>query len=679
MVTEHDEVTSSVAASPTAAPPTAAPPSADPGPEGPVHRAPDVSRPADPARRALLLVPLVAIVVGLVVVLANLPRSDAVPLASSVPEAVVATRGDGYLVSSDELHERARLAAAGEEPYASAVTDLIDWANGAIDDVPEPVQPLVILGTDGPFVDDASRAYGLALAYGVTGDERYAEAAARTIRAWMDTTVSTADTCPDSGGCHTSLIIGRAGAGFAMAADLLDGSKAWSEDDVVALQDWMHKVLLPAVSHRPNNWGDAGTFLRVVAADYAGDTKEFDAAIARWRSLIDLIEPDGRIPEEVRRGTAGISYTHEALQYKVAVARIAERRGIDLWDYVGAKGGSLRGAIDRLAFYWFRPESWPDDPAAFTPSTGPLWELAYAHWQDARWVPIMLDDRPFGDRGHSAIRWTTLTNGIPIPTTIAGGPSASPTVGPSASPTPAPSPSPSAATSPSASTSAIGAVVPPVTGLSVRLRSPLGDRIPVTVRWDALPETVSDVEIQRSTGGGDWTSLDVASSGRSTRDALRPGAAVDYRVRAVVDGTAGAWSALDDVTVERVELSASGPDESGDWIPVRLGAYSSGTAVSTDERGATIRSDGTMREIAVVGPTGPTRGRMIIDVDGKRADVVELYSADYRPRVDLFGTRWAEPGAHKLRIEARPRDGRRTVAIDDLVILTSAVTAGSGS
>ena len=86
-----------------------------------------------------------------------------------------------------------------------------------------------------------------------------------------------------------------------------------------------------------------------------------------------------------------------------------------------------------------------------------------------------------------------------------------------------------------------------------------------------------------------------------------------------------------------------------------------------------------MRELAVVGPTGPTRGRMIIDVDGKRADVVELYATHYRPRVVLFEDRWSKPGVHEVRIEARARDGRRTVAIDDLVILSSAVTAGPGS
>jgi len=131
-------------------------------------------------------------------------------------------QGLGYLVSIDELRERGQLAAQGVDPYDSAVADLLEWANGAVDIKPSPLQPLVLQDTDNVFVDDAGRAYGLGLAYGLTGDERYAAASRRTIRAWVDQTSTTADTCPDSGGCGTSLIIGRAGAGFAMGAELLE-------------------------------------------------------------------------------------------------------------------------------------------------------------------------------------------------------------------------------------------------------------------------------------------------------------------------------------------------------------------------------------------------------------------------------------------------------------------------
>ena len=297
--------------------------------EGSAIARPAVPRPSDPVRRAILLTPIVAVVVGIVVVIANLPDGRAVMPGDgtpSIPSSAPVVGARGYLVSVDELRQRGELSEAGEEPYASAVADLLEWADGALDEDPEPTQPIIVVGTDNAFVDDARRAYGLGLAYVLSGEERYAAASRRTIRAWVDTATTTADTCHDHGGCHTSLILGRAGAGFAFGADLIEDSESWTDQDTADLRRWMGEVLLPAASERINNWGDAGTFLRVVAADYAGNQPEFERAIAKWRALVDLIEEDGRIPEETRRGSAGILYTQEALQYKLAVARIAERR-----------------------------------------------------------------------------------------------------------------------------------------------------------------------------------------------------------------------------------------------------------------------------------------------------------------------------------------------------------------
>jgi Alginate lyase len=621
--------------------------------------------PADLRRRALILTPFVAIAVGLAVGLANLPTGRPVTAGeSSQSPSAAAVAVSGYLVSLDELRRRGDLAAGGEEPYASAVTNLMEWADGAVTEAARPTQPLRIVGTDNEFVDDARRAYGLGLAYGLTGDERYAQAARRTIRTWMDVVTTTSDTCPDGGGCHTSLIIGRAGAGFAFGADLIAASEYWTTEDRGDLQAWMRNVLLPAVSHRPNNWGDAGTFLRVVAADYAGDQREFDLAIEKWRSLIDLIEPDGRIPEEVRRGAAGILYTQEALQYKVAVARIAERRGIDLWDYVGARGGSMRKAIDRLAYYWQRPNDWPDYEGPTVPSTGPLWEIAYAHWQDDRWLDILLDGRPYGDRGHSAIRWTTLTNGIPIEPLVAGAPSGSPvaTVRPSATASPTVTQAPG----------------PPISGLAVTLGSYLGNPLPVVIKWVAPEAAGASVELERFTGGA-WSATKIASDGLSARDSLRLGRATAYRVRVVVAGSAGPWTTLDRVAVERIEATSRTADLSGTWARVGYSGYSGGSALSTDARGAKVVWRGTTQSIAIVGPTGPTRGRMIVTVDGVRADDIDLRSSRFRARNVLFTTSWRDASVHELVIEARPSSGRRTVAIDDIVTLTSTFIAPQGS
>jgi len=669
MATEPDE--GQPAAAP-GRPPGRVESSAGPHADGkPPDRGP-TPRSAHTVRWVLLLSPILAVVVGIGVVLSSLPDGRAVPGAGGTASdgaasaGVVSTPSPGYLVSLDELRRRGEQAAAGEEPYASAVADLMNWADGAVDDVSRPVQPLVVEGTDNQFVDDARRAYGLGLAYGISADERYAEAARRTIRDWMDVAITTGDTCPDSGGCHTSLIIGRAGAGFAFGADLIASSAVWTDDDRVDLGAWMRNVILPAASERPNNWGDAGTFVRVVAADYAGDQAEFDRAIDKWRSLIDLIEPDGRIPEEVRRGDAGILYTQEALQYKLGVARIAERRGINLWDYVGAQGGSLRKAIDRLADYWYRPEDWPDYAQPRVPSTGPMWEIAYAHWKDPRWIDIMLDSRPYGDRGHSAIRWTTLTNGVPVEVIVAGGPSGSPMT----TPPPRPTPSPTATVAPTTL---------PITGLAVRIPAPLAGTLRIAITWDAPPQPGAAAELERSVDGGDWSALPIARDGHSASDALRPGQVNSYRVRATVAGSPGPWAELRDVAAERFEASIPSVERTGSWKNALFRGYSAGSALSTDTTGATLTWRGSTQSIVIVGPTGPTRGRMIITVDGVRADVVDLRSSRFRARNVLFTRSWSDAAVHEIVIEARPAGGRRTVAVDDIVTLTSTFIAPPGS
>ncbi len=87
---------------------------------------------------------------------------------------------------------------------------------------------------------------------------------------------------------------------------------------------------------------------------------------------------------------------------------IAQRRGIDLWSY-----GRFKQAVDYVAPYVLNPSSWPWSSGA-SASIHPLWEIAYQRWQNPAYKPIIQKRRPYGADGHSAERWTTLTNGIPF-------------------------------------------------------------------------------------------------------------------------------------------------------------------------------------------------------------------------------------------------------------------------
>lgn len=396
------------------------PPEPSDGPTGS-----SVPPPARPRHRRVLLAGAAAVAVAgalvLLVRLVNAPVPSASPTTSRELTGPVAWAPavSGLLADRAEIEQRVAWAHGGREPFATGLRDLLGFADKARLRDPRPSQPLNISGTGGPFVDDAAAAYGLAMAYVATGDATYADAASRYLMTWATTTRTTRNTCKDGGDCQTSLIISRNAPGFVFAADLIASSGVMTATDEATFRTWLRVVILPTASERDNNWGDAGTFMRIALTAYLGDAAGFDAAVARWRGMMDLVAADGHIPEEVRRESSGILYTQEALQYKVGASVIAARRGVDLWDYEGKAGGTLKGAIDYLVPYLHAPDRWPWNDHAKSPTPSPMWELVYAHWPDVPYADLLREGRPFSDDAHSAIRWTTMSNGIPFADDVA--------------------------------------------------------------------------------------------------------------------------------------------------------------------------------------------------------------------------------------------------------------------
>lgn len=70
------------------------------------------------------------------------------------------------------------------------------------------------------------------------------------------------------------------------------------------------------------------------------------------------IEPDGRLPHELER-TLSFSYSIKTLNSFFIAARLAEHVGIDLWNYEGPDGQSIRKGLDFLIPYCYEPEKWP--------------------------------------------------------------------------------------------------------------------------------------------------------------------------------------------------------------------------------------------------------------------------------------------------------------------------------
>lgn len=299
----------------------------------------------------------------------------------------------------------------GAPPAAAERKRLIEAADLVVDRSPSATETLEVSETSGAFVGDAQAAWTLALAGWIAGDERYRSAAARMVDAWVATTTRLAGACPDSGACSTSLMVSRAAPGLVFAVDVLRADDGYGERQHERFQRWLRAVILPAVSERDNNWGDAGTFLRAVVGAELDDQEELDAAANRWRERIDLIEPDGRIPEEIRRGDASLMYSQEALAYKVATADVLDRAGIDVWATKGKRGGTLETALALVAEGLARPEQWPGGEGDLrVPKPAGLWLIVTSRWDRPPFARLAAEALQRDGSGHSAILWTGVTH-----------------------------------------------------------------------------------------------------------------------------------------------------------------------------------------------------------------------------------------------------------------------------
>jgi hypothetical protein len=216
----------------------------------------------------------------------------------------------------------------------------------------------------------------LALAYYFKGEEKYADKAARLIRAWflspatrMNPNLEYAQAVP---GVNTGRGIGLIETAclprLVDAVGLLAGSKSWSPADQRDLQAWFGQFLNWMLESK-NGRDEAaaknnhGTYYDIQVISFALflDRRELASNIlqtARQKRLAAQIEPDGRQPQELAR-TKAWSYSIMNLKGLMSLAQLGERAGIDLWHYQTPDGRSLRQAIDFLIPFSANGQKWP--------------------------------------------------------------------------------------------------------------------------------------------------------------------------------------------------------------------------------------------------------------------------------------------------------------------------------
>ena len=107
----------------------------------------------------------------------------------------------------------------------------------------------------------------------------------------------------------------------------------------------------------------------------------------------------------------------------------------------------------------------------------------------------------------------------------------------------------------------------------------------------------------------------------------------------------------------------------GSWQVARYDGYGGDAVRYASARGATATIRFTGRGVAWHGPTGPTRGRAKIYVDGRYVRTVDLRRASFEPRATLYRTTWSTIAPHSLTIVVVGSSGHPIVAIDDVTIL----------
>ena len=215
----------------------------------------------------------------------------------------------------------------------------------------------------------------LTLAYYLTGEEIYAERAARQLRVWflnpatrMNPHLKYAQMVKGKNeGSRWGIIETWPLIHVVDGVALLEGSKAWTAADTGAVQKWFADYLLWL---RTSNLGlleaaaknNHAVYYDLQVTDFAlfADQKNLAREVlenAGTKRMQSQIEPDGSMPAELAR-TKSLSYSIFNLDAFFMLARLGEIVDVDLWNYRTADGRSLRGALDWMSPYATGQKPW---------------------------------------------------------------------------------------------------------------------------------------------------------------------------------------------------------------------------------------------------------------------------------------------------------------------------------
>ena len=214
----------------------------------------------------------------------------------------------------------------------------------------------------------------LALAYYFSGDNSYAEHAAKLLRVWfldeatrMNPNLNYAQAIKGTNeGRGAGLIDSRHFIKVVDAIGLLNDSKYWKKEDQQGMKKWFREFLnwmhtSENGKHEggaPNNhgaWYDAQRLSLALFVDSIELAKKI--VLSAEDRLDKQMDHDGKFPKEMERTTSQ-HYTCFALNAFFTIAQMAKQTGIDLWNYKSPSGKSLKKGFDQLLPYLVKEKEW---------------------------------------------------------------------------------------------------------------------------------------------------------------------------------------------------------------------------------------------------------------------------------------------------------------------------------
>ena len=273
--------------------------------------------------------------------------------------------GVGHWALADHcMHPLSQIAYVKEqikgqrEPYYAAYKQLIHYADSIQEAVQHAradfavpgyyVKPKEHRANSLALQQDAFAAYCSALAYRLSGEERYGEKACYFMNAWA--TINKKYSEPDG-----PLVMSYSGSAFLMAAELMKDEPLWSVEEKSKFQEWVVAVYRKATNEirlRKNNWADWGRFGSLLVASFLNDPEEIAQNVELIkRDVWDKIAADGHMPEEVVREANGIWYTYFSLAPLTASCWLIYNltgENLFVWEH---EGKSIKKALDYLLYY----------------------------------------------------------------------------------------------------------------------------------------------------------------------------------------------------------------------------------------------------------------------------------------------------------------------------------------